>query len=784
MGHIVSLLVFVALLPAVALARAQAYSGASGLFSSISLPKAIGRPEFMGPLLVGAVVGLVVFAVSYALRVVLFRHSRARDLEVAQGLPLRIRALVGFGIILLVAFAFIERGDTGSFHAEGMIRGDQLFSVMPRTGLFPQYPTMDGDIPLGGAVVKFIRVDDINAEIEKAKLEMEILTEEASLLATQALEASPSVLRTYETARRALSELDSREQSIADGRAELTRQMNAARIARDSRDNRQNKELRSIDQEIKSVRVKMKHSDKSFRTGNELFEQGLLSRMELDERKEAMELLKSSLVELRERQRLIEEEMTALTELDSADNTAFEQQIQMRIDIAIRIEEDREPLEQAFADAQAALAEDLVRARRIRDKRLRKIRSKIRDYALFLEDPSHAVVVSAPWAGKVGFREASPMSLTPGQGPLLVMYQPNQIWTRVLLEEAALRDMDLERMDIQLSWNDKVTGREYEFDGRLLGKEEPKNGFVVLRLACDPPPPAIRSIATGKPVPALVTLSPQSLAVDQNITVPLGLTLGAALLIFPGFGRRRKSKDPDPVAPETMQVPENGDDQSSRVQKVLQLVSRNETSSREAVVTLGDPDSLPRDTEIPREDQYVEYVPNRGLMTRNYTSEEKAAAGTVETPSIQNGKGNSSGNGNGNSAASPRKLGAELHSSITMDQVDEMLLHRVRNALSQGHTAALLAIDFGDPLPAHSIYNAGLGFLARSLEGETEIEALRETASLLSSYLKILDLVGADRIGEDLGKLRMDAEAALRVAARQRQCPDEEIQAMLKGLHH
>jgi hypothetical protein len=498
-------------------------------------------PSTSTTLMIGAVLGLLVFAFSYALRVVSARRGKH------QGAPMdmRERAIRTAGLVLvaggIVVGATMLLGD-GAFHERAEVQSRDLFAVMPRVGLFPEFIDVDDEVPAYEPVMRFLRVDDVHKEIRDLQERRDRLQNELALLEARPLSLDPVIMGEYQRAETALKSLDSRARELADEQAVLARELATRKLERDSRRMAIVKELRNLDNDIEEVRGRLATSDAVLADARTMLEEGLISRSAFAEREQELGTLRNSMQTLRDQRYMLEMEAAELDTLYARSESSYETQLAMRAEVAEGSDDHRAKIVAQFSEASLAKEQEQGRAARQRDLEIETLRGQITECERRLEDPLGAAVVSAPWSGRIGYRDPSPMSLRPGQGPLLVMYRPGTIWAEIRIGDRA--DITAES-ECSLTWIDPTTNRTIEVPGRVAGAPEGKGRHATVTVVCDPPAKAVAMLAMDKPVIMDVAITPveqEGSALKANmarIAIPTGL---AMLLLRP---RRRRDEDND-----------------------------------------------------------------------------------------------------------------------------------------------------------------------------------------------------------------------------------------------
>jgi hypothetical protein len=503
----------------------------------------------------------------------------------------------------------------------------------------PMFPDHRSRVHEGDALVTFYRKEQ-EEEVASYGRRREILQEEYDLIQSHPLEIDPSVLRAHERARGAIVKLEQQERNLLEERDAMVRDAPRQKLDNDSRRNRIDLTLSQIQHEVEQARVFLATARKGYDSAENLYKDGLVSQRELDLRNETLEISKSRLEQLLERQQMLEDERGEVNRLLVASEDTYDELLDSRQQYLFEVRDSLESARGNFVGAEDALTEDKGRARSIRDKRLRQIAIQIEECDAFLGEPGKTIAVDAPWDALVGFRTTSPASHMNDGSPLLVLYQPEQIWVRLHVTASQAQSMVGGDMKIALHALTSETMNKV-FYGTILEATPLLNEVTELRIACDPPEAAIREVATGGTVPVSVNVRRTS----TNFGWPLGLALGALVALpVTGIARRRRRGDngagpvamtppteptppapappaftppvppaPAPAAPETMTVaPPVPTPPTPPVQQAPETMAVTPTAPPAPVAQAPPGSGFQGELAEPGHDEFVEFDPTRG----------------------------------------------------------------------------------------------------------------------------------------------------------------------------
>ncbi len=373
-------------------------------------------------LVIGGIVGILVFAISNAFTVWFKRNRSASELQgqtaSLSALLLKL-AIIGGGVLVIVAGLNAIQPHT-LLEQEGLLVGKDLFTVRSRAGFIAEYPPPDPAstatteyVEQGKALVIFRRSPDPR-EIAAASQQRDILQEQLSLERTRRPSVDPTLQTQLNTLERRLDILNHRQKELINQQESYLREE-----AKNSTSS--NSEYRQLEQQIIMID----------------------SKQEKNSRIAAYHVLHSKLEELRERARLLGQEKAAIrANLSEARQRTREQLANI----------DRWLMEVKVANQQIVAERDEV-SKRLQEEsahgnerhlsRIRQLELQLAEVNEWLSSPESPtpIEVIAPWNGYVGYRDLSPASLRPDTGPLVVMYKPDHIWVEFQVPIHVARDL-------------------------------------------------------------------------------------------------------------------------------------------------------------------------------------------------------------------------------------------------------------------------------------------------------------------------------------------------------
>jgi hypothetical protein len=202
---------------------------------------------------------------------------------------------------------------------------------------------------------------------------------------------------------------------------------------------------------------------------------------------------------------MLRKERAQTTDLTSTTEGTYTNQLALRSNELSALSRRIGLARQAVKEAAQKLDEDKTRAAAQREKRLKQVQIQIDELNTLLDATEATLSARAPWDGIVGFREPSPASVRSDVRPLLVLFQPGKISTRMQLPAAHAPVHPGEKLDIRLR---ALTPEAVNttIGGELVERVPLEDGTVELRITCHPPPSAVRDLAMGNTIPISVVI--------------------------------------------------------------------------------------------------------------------------------------------------------------------------------------------------------------------------------------------------------------------------------------
>lgn len=483
-------------------------------------------------LIIGGLVGILVFAVSSAFTVWFQRNQSASEL---QGQPSSLSAsllklAISVGSVVAIVFCFNAIQPHTLLDQEGLLVGKDLLTVRSRAGFIAEYPLRDPDntatteyIEQGQALVIFRRSPDPK-ELAAAFQQRDSLQEQLNLERTRRPPIDPTLQNQLNALERRLDILTQRQKELSNQQENALREEAKNNPAGNSEYRQLEQQVIMIDSEQKQTARNLQHAFNELRSADiemgmqsasEMRARGLSSQREKNNRIVAYDVLQSKLHGLRERARLLEQEKAAMrTRLSEVQRRIREQLANITkelLEVKAAKQQTTAEHEDVSKRLRAASAHEDARL----SSRSRQLELQLAEVEAFIASPESpaSLTVTAPWPGYVGYRDLSPASLRPDTGPLAVMYKPGHIWVELQAPLSIARDFTSANTSVQLFIHDPST-TPLAFLGHLDRKlPSPDETKVDLRISTNPPALLVRKLALGEEIQARVHIRSKGFAI-------------------------------------------------------------------------------------------------------------------------------------------------------------------------------------------------------------------------------------------------------------------------------
>ena len=469
-------------------------------------------------LIIGGLVGILVFAVSSAFTVWFQRNQSASEL---QGQPSSLSAsllklAISVGSVVAIVFCLNAIQPHTLLDQEGLLVGQDLLTVRSRAGFVAEYPLRDPDntatteyIEQGQALVIFRRNPDPK-ELAAASQQRDSLQEQLNLERTRRPPIDPTLQNQLNALERRLDILTQRQKELSNQQENALREEAKNNPAGNSEYRQLEQQVIMIDSEQKQTALNLQHAFNELRSAD--IE---MAQREKNNRIVAYDVLQSKLQGLRERARLLEQEKAAMrTGLSEVQRRIREQLANITKEL-LEVKAAKQQTTAEHEDVSKRLLAASAHENARLSSRSRQLELQLAEVEAFLASPESpaSLTVTAPWPGYVGYRDLSPASLRPDTGPLAVMYKPGHIWVELQAPLSIARDFTSANTSVELFSHDPST-TPLAFLGHLDRKlPSPDETKVDLRISTNPPALLVRKLALGEEIQARVHIRSKGFAI-------------------------------------------------------------------------------------------------------------------------------------------------------------------------------------------------------------------------------------------------------------------------------
>jgi hypothetical protein len=485
-------------------------------------------------LIIGGLVGILVFAVSSAFTVWFQRNQSASEL---QGQPSSLSAsllklAISVGSVVAIVFCLNAIQPHILLDQEGLLVGKDLLTVRSRAGFIAEYPLRDPGntatteyIEQGQALVIFRRSPDPK-ELAAASQQRDSLQEQLNLERTRRPPTDPTLQNQLTALERRLDNLTQRQKELSNQQENALREEAKNNPAGNSEYRQLEQQVIMIASEQKQTALNLQHAFNELRSADiememplqsasEMRAQGLISQREKNNRIVAYDVLQSKLHGLRERARLLEQEKAAMrTGLLEVQRRIREQLANITKEL-LEVKAAKQQTTAEHEDVSKRLLAASAHENARLSSRSRQLEQQLAEVEAFIASPESpaSLTVTAPWPGYVGYRDLSPASLRPDTGPLAVMYKPGHIWVELQAPLSIARDFTSANTSVQLFIHDPST-TPLAFLGHLDRKlPSPDETKVDLHISTNPPALLVRKLALGEEIQARVHIRSKGFAI-------------------------------------------------------------------------------------------------------------------------------------------------------------------------------------------------------------------------------------------------------------------------------
>ena len=730
-------------------------------------------------IVIGALVGLLFVAVGYGQMVWFSRQAKSRE-EASKGRRRSpLLTLLAWTSATLAVVCLVRASSSRTLpEREAVLTGEELFSVRPRVGLQATYDAKGPLVHKGDVLIRFAGQDGEEGQTA-IKNRRRMLEGELELEKSRPLEFDHEIVRRHDAARAVLLEKDRRKKQLISERDGIAREVTQQQVNIDNRRFRAEQDDRAAMLDLKPLRLTLATEKNQLKAQEALLAQGLVSKVEVEKKRDLVNELSGRIDSLEDRHRLLAREQREIGSMRHGVEKTYSDQIAAREEELGSVKGEIVAAQKALELAEVAREADRPRANAQRDKRLHQIELQIAESDTLLSSRGKNLVVEAPFDGRIGFREPSPASLPADNGPLLVLYKPGNISTSVRLEadELAAADAQLEaelRVSPQSIGQSDPFGRETLLPAKVLQRTVEPQGGGELRLAVEPGDRIVRQLAMGGSVPVRAVLrhglvtAPAFRAAGGFGAVALLLLLLAVLRgrwAIVGVGGQASAVN---AGQEPAFVPAYSFQQGEA--EPWFEGANFQGASRQQAAPVGFASEPWRAQPLLPAPQQFQPQQNQQQQHRPLRSPLMSHAPVASSPF--------------DDSVRLLELGARMREQIEAADVAPDQVRRVADALRNGNLATVSQIvaGFGGSIERRTVARAGFDLLWRSIDNGPPGEGLGRAACNCAEFLQVMRVLGADRMSASIEHLRADLVAAALAAAERGGATTAMAGAMLKPL--
>lgn len=488
--------------------------------------------------MLSGLIGFAVFSGSYALFV--WRRRRAAyGCTGGSRLSLRLarcsKVVLAVGLLAVGITAAVRE----TVRPAGLLEGDGLHTVRSRDGFQLAYLRKSGTVEAGQVLARFEAPERL-AQIRQLQLRLERLEAERGALELQPLDLDPELIRRYQQLVQDRRQLRASLDQLLPACSAIVRERIRERSLRQEEIAELVNQRDRCRQELTQALAEEQQHRRTLDRMQQLASSRAVSAETLETQQTKTDVAQAEVLKLREQfDALTQEKEHVEAGLRQLDDVAAKQIEVFRKEI-LKVTGQSAEVEAAEAPLAKKLDEDADRAKRLRQQKIQQLEIEIQACRVELEGTQGTLVVSAPTAGRVLYRNASPNS-APTDDPLLVLGPEEGCRLRLRLPSsqiAALRSAGTVKLDLKEPKDERgnVKGHfvERRFTGRFRTSQELPNdpGYAVAFLDCQPPAEVLPLLANDEVQSArlmwrapLITLLPFQASALAVLAGALGLAV-------------------------------------------------------------------------------------------------------------------------------------------------------------------------------------------------------------------------------------------------------------------
>ena len=489
-------------------------------------------------LILGGLVGFIVFAFLHAVGVWNHRHKALRSGSAS--LVSSARQWISWGFVMAGAVVLMATFVWQEFMVrEGLLSGDGLFAVRAHDGWMLDF-LYRGTSVEAGQVLARLRSPEREAELQVLKWRRAALEARQQMLSKHPLELDPEIVRRFQEAIADQQQLRAFLTQLASEHRLVTRDLLAEHLAKQEKHQQLHTEIAQLEHELMQAQAKRQFSVRHTQRLEALRKRHLASPSELEQQQTELAVFKAQVADLQARlhrkqteQRRLADDIAQLQTL----RTTQSQQLAGEIE---RTRMEMGDATQAIHDLDTQLAQDRTRATRVQERQLKAVALELRQVGAQIQGLAATLQVRAPLAGHVVYRDPSPNAASDAT-PILVLAPPAGFVLRLRLPASEVQAL-AHAGPVTLELLEPAVQRR--FQGTLVHwqplPDDPR--FVLVELQCQPPARAIHHLALNENVAARLVWRPPLYSATLFPFAAGAMVLGGIGLVLPRTYRGRQER--------------------------------------------------------------------------------------------------------------------------------------------------------------------------------------------------------------------------------------------------
>lgn len=321
----------------------------------------------------------------------------------------------------------------------GVVRADNLFAVRSVKGFATEFPSEASALAKGDVLMAFRRSPD-PGELAQAKLQRNLLKEQLRYEQLKAPSIDSGALTLLQNLQSRLNELNERERYVLQQQDARTREGMAFEQSSVSAEQRLIRETESIGFQILQQEAAVSLARQELESAEVIAGQGLVSRLEMSRKREALRIAESKLGEFNAQETFLRNSLKNFQNQDSKEGSSRLSYTKSMDEWLADINKERQTIEERLKPVEAALRGEEVAAGERQNAQINQIKMELQEVERVLAefDAQPTIAVAAPWSGLVGYRDPSPSTINREGTPVAVMYEPESVYIALQLSTQAV----------------------------------------------------------------------------------------------------------------------------------------------------------------------------------------------------------------------------------------------------------------------------------------------------------------------------------------------------------